>query len=389
VDDAQWADVYLFRAATQTIEKLSIGNNNAHGNGTSVRPRISGDGKYVVFYSEADNLEFGDTNDAPDLFRIDLSTLTVQRVSVGTGGSLANEGALPEFDVSSDGRYTVFASTSTNLVPGDTNDAQDIFLYDAEENITRLISRSNTGDRANGPSYDPTISADGRLIGFRTAATNLLPGDTNPGIEGVIVDLRTNFVLPAAMGLNGAPPDAETASPTFSQDSSAVTFSAAATNLVPGDTNEQWDVFHSDISSSLATTSFLPLGARGYQPSPCISAELEPNNSSGQAGANPPLCQNVAVNGALHAGDTNDYYRVVLTMPSRVTVDLFNISPGSDFDLYLYDSALTELAASRNNGNASERVGPTTLGPGSYYVRVYPDPTEPGGARTYSLRWSR
>ena len=168
-----------------------------------------------------------------------------------------------------------------------------------------------------------------------------------------------------------------------------MTFFSDATNLVISDTNGFRDIFWRDFRPLIPQSTFLTFGFRGYQPSLCSSADAEPNNVLSNANTNLPLCQGGTVNGSLPAGDPNDYYRFVLTTQSVVTVDLFNISPGSEFDLYLYNSVPTELAASRNNGNANERIGPTTLAPGTYYIRIFPDPTEPGGNRTYQLRWSR
>lgn len=134
---------------------------------------------------------------------------------------------------------------------------------------------------------------------------------------------------------------------------------------------------------------FLPLSAKQYQPFPCLRAEEEPNNVSLEANQRLPLCQGTSLLGSLPANDPNDYYRFILTTPSAVTIDLFDIAVGSDFDLYLYDVALTELAVSSNRGNQDERIVSSLLPVGTYYVRVYPDPTDPGGARTYSLRWMR
>lgn len=389
VDDNEWSDIYWYDRANNATTKISISNNNSPGNNRSVRPRISSDGSYVIYYSEADNLVVNDTNGVPDIFGIDLTTFEVTRHSVGTNGTQANFGAKPEYALSPDSRYIVFASDSTNLVANDTNNASDIFLHDRETNTTRLISVSYTGTRANGGSFDPTISANGRYVSFNTIADNLFSNDTNGVGDAVVVDRITRLVQPVAVSYDGSDVNADSGTPQFSEDGLSVTFFSDATNLVMSDTNDFRDIFWRDFHPLIPKITYLPIGARTYQPSPCLNTDTEPNNVSSNANSNLPLCQNITINGSLPAGDPNDYYRIVLTSQSNVTVDLFNISAGSDFDLYLYNSALTELAVSRNNGNANERVGPTTVPAGTYYIRVYPDPTEPGGTRTYQLRWSR
>jgi hypothetical protein len=392
VDDNVWSDIFLYEQNTATTTKISISNNNTPGNARSERPRLSADGTYAIYYSYADNLVSGDTNGEPDIFGIDLETFAVSRLSVGTNGTQANLGARAEYALSPDGRYVVFASDSTNLVANDTNNTTDIFLYDRETNITRLMSVARDGTRANGGSYDPSISANGRFIAFNTIASNLYPNDTNGIGDGVVVDRFTRLVQPVSTSYDGSPLDADSGTPQFSEDGLSVTFYSDATNLVMSDTNGFTDIFWRDFHSLIPKLTYMPLNAKGYQPSPCLITDTEPNNNIGNANTNLPLCQNVIVNGTLPSGqspDTGDYYRVVLTSQAVLTVQLFNISQGSDFDLYLYNSALSQLAVSSNNGNANEQVGPVTLPAGTYYIRVYPDPSDPGGNRTYQLRWSR
>ena len=81
--------------------------------------------------------------------------------------------------ISADGRFVAFDSEATNLVPGDTNDASDVFVRDRQTGTTRRVSVSSGGAQGNGASFDPAISADGRFVAFNSDATNLVPGDTN------------------------------------------------------------------------------------------------------------------------------------------------------------------------------------------------------------------
>lgn len=390
VDDNTWSDIFLFDATTETTEKLSIANNNAPGNDRSERPRITADGEFVIFQSFATNLVPNDNNNAIDLFGVDMTNRNMRRLSVNAQGQDANLGIRPaEYAMTPDGRYVVFASDSSNLVTGDTNNAPDIFLLDLEENTIRLVSVAANGTRANGGSYDPSISANGRYIAFNTVATNLFPNDTNGITDAVVVDRFTRMVQPVAVSYDGAPVNGDSGTPQFSEDGLSVTFYSDAANLVISDTNELRDIFWRDFHSLIPKSTYLPLGARNYQFEPCLRTDVEPNNNSGNATTNPIICQDSVLNGSIPAGDPGDYYRFVLTGNANVTVQLFSISQGSDFDLYLYNSSLGLLGSSTNNGNANEQVGPVSLTPGTYFIRLYPDPTEPGGNRTYQLRWSR
>ena len=103
---------------------------------------------------------------------------TTERVSVGPGGAQGNSGSfIPA--LSADGRFVAFISTATNLVPGDTNDALDVFVHDRRTGTTRRVSVGPGGVQANGGSTRAAISADGRLVAFHSVASNLVPGDTN------------------------------------------------------------------------------------------------------------------------------------------------------------------------------------------------------------------
>ncbi|MCX5204002.1 hypothetical protein OG897_21440 [Streptomyces sp. NBC_00237] len=116
-----------------------------------------------------------------------------EKVSVATGGAEADQGATG-LSISRDGRYVVFASAAANLVPGDTNNASDIFLRDLTQGTTVRVSTRADGSQADGPSTDPTISADGSHIGFSSDAANLAPGATGGRTHGYVKNLRTGAV---------------------------------------------------------------------------------------------------------------------------------------------------------------------------------------------------
>jgi archaellum component FlaF (FlaF/FlaG flagellin family) len=110
---------------------------------------------------------------------------TTSRVSVSSTGTQANDISFVPA-ISGNGRYVAFTSAASNLVPGDTNGAVDVFVRDRRAGTTSRVSVSSTGAQANGYSYDPAMSADGRYVGFDSDASNLVPGDTN-GVNDVFL----------------------------------------------------------------------------------------------------------------------------------------------------------------------------------------------------------
>jgi len=160
------------------ITRVSVASDGTQGNDRSYYPAISADGRYVAFVSYASNLISTDTNGFRDIFVHDRQTGHTSRVSVASDGTQTNNDS---FDVviSADGRYVVFVSYASNLVSDDTNGACDIFIHDRQTGQTSLISVASDGTQGDNDSLFHAISADGRYVAFGSEATNLVPGDTN------------------------------------------------------------------------------------------------------------------------------------------------------------------------------------------------------------------
>jgi Tol biopolymer transport system component len=141
-------------------------------------PSISADGRYVAFDSGASNLVPGDSNNAQDVFVRDRENGTTERVSLASDGAEGNS-ASGEPSLSADGRYVAFASFASNFASGDGNGTRDIFVRDRESGTTERVSVASNGGEANGRSDAPSMSAGGRYVAFESIATNLVPGDSN------------------------------------------------------------------------------------------------------------------------------------------------------------------------------------------------------------------
>jgi len=265
-------DIFVRDLSTNTTTLVSVSSSGDRGNSNSFFPSISGDGRFVVFYSDATNLVPGDTNNQRDIFVRDLSTNTTTLVSVSSNGDRGNGSSSANFfsgpSISANGRFVAFASEASNLVPGDTNNAPDIFVRDLSTNTTTSVSVSSSGDRGNRSSYSPSISAEGRFVTFSSAATNLVSGDTNADNDIFVRDLLTNTTTLVSVSSNGARANGFSSLPSISANGRFVLFESDASNLVPGDTSNSNDIFVRDLSTNTTTlVSVSSSGERGNFPS--------------------------------------------------------------------------------------------------------------------------
>jgi len=225
---------------------LSVGRISFSG---SSSPSISADGRFVAFNSYASNLVPGDTNNIDDIFVRDTLTNKTTRLSVDSAGNQGNRTS-SEPSISADGRFVAFRSYASNLVPGDTNNIDDIFVRDTLTNTTTRLSVDSAGNQGNSTSFEPSISANGRFVAFRSNASNLVPGDTNNTDDIFVRDTLTNTTTRLSVDSAGNQGNNNSFNPSISADGHRVAFDSAASNLVPGDTNNTYDVFVSDIGNT-------------------------------------------------------------------------------------------------------------------------------------------
>ncbi len=258
-------DIFVRDRLLGTTTLVSQSTAGIIGNGLSTRPAISADGRYVAFRSLADNLVAGDFNFVGDIFVRDLVAGTTELISVSSTGLQANAKS-DRPSISADGRYVAFYSDADNLVVGDTNLTRDIFVRDRLLGTTVRVSVSSTGVEGNGPSSRPSISADGRYVAYRSLSSNLVPGDTNLVEDVFVHDLQTGTTTRVSVASSGAEGNGGSTVPAISGDGRYVAFRSLASNLVPGDINNAWDVFVHDTLTgtttmvSLSTGSFLGNG---------------------------------------------------------------------------------------------------------------------------------
>jgi hypothetical protein len=289
----------------ELVSRDSSGNIGIGGGVNSGTPvSSSADGRYVAFASGATNLVPGDTNGKQDVFVRDRKSGTTARVSLNYSGSQVSDPGISGYkisangrfvvfsgktyyfegggsysfgysvyirdllnnttelisktsagapvegqgpDISADGRYVVYYSSSSNVVSGDTNGVSDIFLYDRKSDTTTLLSKSDTGTLGNASVSYPSISCDGAYIAFNTNATNLVSDDTNGYADTFLVDRINNTIKD--LTINGNDSSSYSDTPQISCDGSTIVFGSSANNLITGDTNSLYDLFAYDTYS--------------------------------------------------------------------------------------------------------------------------------------------
>ena len=255
-------DIFVHDCLTGDTSRVSIATGGAQANDYCGRPEISDDGRFVAFYSRATNLVPGDTNGVPDLFVHDRQTGETTRVSVATDGTEANE-ASDDPKLSADGRYVVFHSEADNLVSGDTNDTDDVFIRDRLAGTTERISVNAAGDEANGQSHEPDISADGRYVAFHSNANNLISGDYADEADVFVRDTLTGETMRASVSRTGEEGNGSCYDPVLSSNGRFVVFESRASNLVTGDNNDSRDVFVRDLLESPQVPVIIDVQANG------------------------------------------------------------------------------------------------------------------------------
>ena len=340
-------------------------------NGDSLEPAISANGRFIAFSSDASNLVAGDTNrcsdeagsrSCTDVFLRDRVAGTTMRMSVSSSGKQANHYS-KYLAISGDGRFVAFSSRGSNLIRGDTNEMDDVFVRDRVAGTTRRVSVSNSGEQGTGLSYSGAgISRDGRFVAFPSDASNLVAGDTNgqsdvfvrdrvagtttiasvgvkpvtrngPGAgeaaisaNGRVVAFVSNSVngegdvfvrdrgpgttRRVSVGRGGKQASHDSWGPSISADGRFVAFTSFASNLVAGDANNTYDVFVRDLVAG--TTERVSVSRAGK--------EVEGNSEMAAISANGRFVAFSSDAPNLVAGDTS---KCIDEDGSRSCVDVF------------------------------------------------------------------
>lgn len=235
-------DVFVRDTVAGITYRASVASDNSFSDGSASAPGISLNGKVVAFDSNSTNLVANDNNGFQDVFVRDLDSFVTERVSVAWDHAEGNDGSYRS-SISEDGRYVAFRSQASNLVQNDNNGVTDIFVRDRLLGETEIVSVSTSGEIGNGESNQSSISADGRFVVFQSYSSNLVPDDTN-GVADIFLRDRVSGTTRRINAIaGGAEADDWSGECRISADGTVVSFQSRAGNLVTGDTNGVDDVF--------------------------------------------------------------------------------------------------------------------------------------------------
>jgi hypothetical protein len=254
-------DVFLRDRLTGQTKLVSVNaSGTGPGNSFSGSPVITPDGRYVAFKSSASNLVSDDSSTMShgDVYVRDMllgMTRQVSRNLSNTGRGNGESGWNDPLAISADGRFIAFISSATDLVPNDNNNQIDAFVRDMQTNTTILLGIDSTG-AASGTSGsgNPAISADGRYVAFRSSA-NFFVRDMQTGVTRLVTANRSGA------GGNGPADDRAENDLAISADGRFVAFVSSASDLVEGDNNSRQDVFVRDTQTN--TTRLVSVNAAG------------------------------------------------------------------------------------------------------------------------------
>ena len=281
-------DIFVRDLQGGTTERVSVDSSGMESDADSLLPSISSDGRFVAFESTATNLVANDTNGKKDVFVRDRDSATTEIASVDSSGNFGDgDSGAPA--ISSDGRFVAFASAATNLVADDTNGNRDIFVHDRDDGSTARVSVDSAGAQVDGDSSDPSISADGQLVAFTSTSSHLVPDDTNGADDVFLRDRTSSTTERVSVDSAGLQANGPSGGAWISADGSRVAFASLATNLVQNDTNDSWDAFVRERSGGTSFTSLCDPGANGVMPCPCENPPSGPgrgcDNSDKTGGA--------------------------------------------------------------------------------------------------------
>jgi Tol biopolymer transport system component len=275
VDTNDGCDVFVRDNGSGAIERVSVSSLEEQvATGFSCdAPAISADGRFVAFHSDGAGLVANDTSTNSDVFVRDRALGTTVRVSVGADGETP-VGNGTEFGnsldpaISADGRVVAFMSSGQNLIAGRQIFETHVYVRDLGTGVMDIVSERPDGQGTNGPASQPSLSGDGRLVAFVSAADGLVPGDDNLGSDVFVRDRVSGTTTAASVSSSGALPQyvswrPQSEQPSISADGRYVAFSSNARDLTAGDDFDDVDVFVRDRVAG--TTRMASVSATGEQ----------------------------------------------------------------------------------------------------------------------------
>jgi Tol biopolymer transport system component len=242
------SDVFLADLTAGSLDFVSIANNRF-----ATMPSISADGTRIAFRATATGRAETDVPAGEDtimerIYVRNLNNDALIEASTSATGEFANASSVFS-DFSANGRFVAFDSTADNLLPGeDLNPSYDVFVKDLRTGGIELANTTAEGAQGFGASRMPSISADGRFVAFHSEA-RLVDADFDQANDVYLKDMRSGEIQLVSTNANRVKGNGESLAASVSDDGRFVAFRSAATNLAPGDTNGVHDIFVKDMQT--------------------------------------------------------------------------------------------------------------------------------------------
>src|SRR4051794_21726073 len=287
-------DVYVKDLSTGSLTLVSVtaeGSKGRPGDFGVGSLSLSEDGTRVAFTTDA-SLSDEDTNDRADVYVKDLTCGGLELASATADGA-PGDGPSVDPMLTADGREVIFSSSASTLDRGDRDPDSDVYVKDLSTGALTLVSANEAGTKGDGPTTTPAISGDGRLVAFASKATNLGPQPADPPqLDVYTKDLSTGEVKLAAVAGDGTRADAPSLYPALSADGSRVAFATPATNLSPEDGNGTTDVYLAEAPepdpTDAAPSHAVRRAASGSTPAECSEPTPSPSPEPTPESTEPP-----------------------------------------------------------------------------------------------------
>ena len=254
-------DIYVWDRKKGTKVRASVAANGAPNGASGLNGILSANGRYVAFQSsDSDLVDVVETGFDSDIFVRDLKKGVTTRVSVDPAGAEA-DGQSHAPHISANGRWVVFQSAAGNLVAGDDNGILDVFLHDRKKGTTVRASVDSTGAQVGGDSFGATVSDNGRYVLFESASSELVPNDRNGTSDIFLRDTKLGTTVRLSVNAEGEEGDGSSHAAMISGNGRFAAFASHATNLVEDDGLATADIFVRDLK--LGTIERVSLDAQG------------------------------------------------------------------------------------------------------------------------------
>lgn len=249
IEDYSITNLFLRDLVTGITTRVGLGNTGNGPTAGTCDAAISADGRYVAFGSKAPNLVANDDNGVNDVFVRDVVLGTTVLASVNSAGDQAMS---PSSDpaISGDGRYVAFESDADNLSSTDDNAVTNVFVRDLTQNATEVVSRTSAGDAADSSSFGASLSTDGRFVAFSSSANNLSSADDNGVVNTFVRDRAGSTTVATSFSTSGAAADDSSYVTSISSDGSRVAFQSGADNLSTAHNTQVSNLFVRDLAAS-------------------------------------------------------------------------------------------------------------------------------------------